>query len=150
MHLFVCQGMPGTMMPDVTICLLGYARNYVARCFNNLVCQGMPGTMMPDALILIPEFPPSESVVQALLDSGFYFGQQTFFYIRITRVFISCQIPIFIILQNLTHNRTIYARKSQKLTTKTHYNSTFSFSFFTYKYYYMPKVCTAWEAFLPI
>ena len=33
----------------------------------------MPGTKMPDAMLIIPEFPPSETVVQALLDSGFYF-----------------------------------------------------------------------------
>lgn len=39
--------------------------------------KGMPGTMMPDALLFIPEFPPSEAVVQALLDSGFYFSRSS-------------------------------------------------------------------------
>jgi len=37
--------------------------------------KGMPGTKMPDALLIIHDFPPSESIVQALLDSGFYFGR---------------------------------------------------------------------------
>ena len=36
--------------------------------------KGMPGTMMPDALIITPEFPPSKAVIQALLDSGYYFS----------------------------------------------------------------------------
>merc|ERR1712133_139172 len=34
---------------------------------------GMPGAMMPDALLLLPQFPPTKAVVQALLDSGYYF-----------------------------------------------------------------------------
>eukprot|EP00088_Acartia_fossae_P021131 TRINITY_DN22601_c0_g1_i1.p1 TRINITY_DN22601_c0_g1~~TRINITY_DN22601_c0_g1_i1.p1 ORF type:complete len:226 (+),score=62.88 TRINITY_DN22601_c0_g1_i1:39-716(+) len=37
--------------------------------------KGMPGTKFPDALLIIPEFPPSEAVVKALLDSDFYFSR---------------------------------------------------------------------------
>jgi len=36
--------------------------------------KGMPGTKMPDALLIIPEFPPSEGVIQAFLDSDYYFS----------------------------------------------------------------------------
>jgi len=36
--------------------------------------RGMPGTMMPDSLLIVPEFPPSKPVVQALLDCGYYFS----------------------------------------------------------------------------
>jgi len=36
--------------------------------------KGMPGTMMPDSLIIVPEFPPSKGVIQALLDLGYYFS----------------------------------------------------------------------------
>ena len=36
--------------------------------------KGMPGTKMPDALLIVPEFPPSKGVIQALLDCGFYFS----------------------------------------------------------------------------
>ena len=35
--------------------------------------KGMPGTKFPDALLVIPEFPPSKGVIQAFLDSGYYF-----------------------------------------------------------------------------
>jgi hypothetical protein len=33
----------------------------------------MPGTKFPDALLVIPAFPPSKTIIQALLDCGFYF-----------------------------------------------------------------------------
>jgi len=36
--------------------------------------EGMPGAMMPDALLILPSFPPSKAVVQALLDCGYYFS----------------------------------------------------------------------------
>ena len=36
--------------------------------------KGMPGAMMPDALLLIPQYPPSKGVIQAFLDSGYYFS----------------------------------------------------------------------------
>ena len=36
--------------------------------------EGMPGAMMPDALLLLPSFPSSAVVLQALLDSGYYFS----------------------------------------------------------------------------
>jgi len=36
--------------------------------------EGMPGAMMPDALLILPSFPPSRGVIQALLDSGYYFS----------------------------------------------------------------------------
>ena len=29
---------------------------------------------MPDSLIIVPEFPPSKGVIQALLDLGYYFS----------------------------------------------------------------------------
>merc|ERR1711953_1536220 len=35
--------------------------------------KGMPGTKFPDALLIVPEFPPSEGVIQAFLDCGYYF-----------------------------------------------------------------------------
>merc|ERR1711935_886928 len=35
---------------------------------------GMPGAMMPDALLLLPQFPPSKGVIQALLDCGYYYS----------------------------------------------------------------------------
>jgi GrpB-like predicted nucleotidyltransferase (UPF0157 family) len=40
--------------------------------------EGMPGTKMPDALLILPQFPPSLGVVQALLDTGFYFARKSF------------------------------------------------------------------------
>ena len=36
--------------------------------------KGMPGTMMPDSLIIVPEFPPSKGVIQALLNCDYYFS----------------------------------------------------------------------------
>ena len=36
--------------------------------------KGMPGTMMPDSLLITPSYPPSKPVIQALLDSGYYFS----------------------------------------------------------------------------
>jgi hypothetical protein len=33
----------------------------------------MPGTKFPDALLIIPAFPPSKAIIQAFLDSGYYF-----------------------------------------------------------------------------
>ena len=30
--------------------------------------------MMPDALIIVPQFPPSKNIIQALLDCGYYFS----------------------------------------------------------------------------
>ena len=35
--------------------------------------KGMPGTKFPDALLIVPAFPPSEGVIQAFLDCGYYF-----------------------------------------------------------------------------
>ena len=40
--------------------------------------EGMPGSLMPDALLIIPEFPPSKAVIQAFLDSGYYFSSSAF------------------------------------------------------------------------
>jgi len=39
--------------------------------------EGMPGAMMPDALLVLPSFPPSKAVVQALLDCGYYFSSSS-------------------------------------------------------------------------
>lgn len=39
--------------------------------------KGMPGAMMPDALILLEEYPPSRTLVQALLDLGYYFSRSS-------------------------------------------------------------------------
>jgi len=39
--------------------------------------EGMPGAKMPDALLIIPSFPPTKGVIQALLDCGFYFGSSS-------------------------------------------------------------------------
>jgi len=36
--------------------------------------KGMPGTKFPDALLILPSFPPSKNVIQAFLDSGYYFS----------------------------------------------------------------------------
>jgi len=36
--------------------------------------KGMPGAMHPDALILLKQFPPPRSLVQAMLDCGYYFS----------------------------------------------------------------------------
>ena len=35
--------------------------------------KGMPGTKFPDALLIVPDFPPSEGVIQSFLDCGYYF-----------------------------------------------------------------------------
>ena len=35
--------------------------------------KGMPGTKFPDALLIIPEFPPSRGVIEAFLNTGYYF-----------------------------------------------------------------------------
>ena len=40
--------------------------------------KGMPGSLMPDALLIIPEFPPSKAVIQAFLDSSYYFSSSAF------------------------------------------------------------------------
>merc|ERR550519_1965982 len=37
----------------------------------------MPGAKMPDALLILPEFPPSRGVIQALLDCGYYFSSSS-------------------------------------------------------------------------
>eukprot|EP00090_Calanus_glacialis_P031007 TRINITY_DN5066_c0_g1_i2.p1 TRINITY_DN5066_c0_g1~~TRINITY_DN5066_c0_g1_i2.p1 ORF type:complete len:218 (-),score=70.33 TRINITY_DN5066_c0_g1_i2:56-709(-) len=39
--------------------------------------KGMPGAMMPDALLIVPQFPPSKGVIQAFLDSGYYFSSSS-------------------------------------------------------------------------
>ena len=39
--------------------------------------KGMPGTKMPDSLLIVPEFPPSMGVIQAFLDSGYYFSSSS-------------------------------------------------------------------------
>jgi len=44
--------------------------------------KGMPGAMHPDALILLKQFPPSRSLVQALLDCGYYFTSPSMLDIR--------------------------------------------------------------------
>jgi len=36
--------------------------------------EGMPGAMMPDALLILPSFPPTKGVIQALLDCGYYYS----------------------------------------------------------------------------
>jgi hypothetical protein len=41
--------------------------------FEKTPLQGMPVTKFPDALLVIPAFPPSKTIIQALLDGGFYF-----------------------------------------------------------------------------
>ena len=37
----------------------------------------MPGAMMPDALLILPQYPPSKTIIQAFLDSGYYFSSSS-------------------------------------------------------------------------
>jgi len=39
--------------------------------------KGMPGAMMPDALLILPQYPPSKTIIQAFLDSGYYFSSSS-------------------------------------------------------------------------
>ena len=39
--------------------------------------KGMPGAMMPDALLILPQYPPSKGIIQAFLDSGYYFSSSS-------------------------------------------------------------------------
>ena len=39
--------------------------------------KGMPGTMIPDALVILPQYPPSKTIIQAFLDSGYYFSSSS-------------------------------------------------------------------------
>merc|ERR1711864_13012 len=44
--------------------------------------EGMPGAKMPDAILILPQFPPSLGVIQALLDTGYYFSSSSHLDIR--------------------------------------------------------------------
>jgi len=39
--------------------------------------EGMPGAKHPDALLILPSFPPTLGVIQAMIDCGFYFSSSS-------------------------------------------------------------------------
>ncbi len=61
-----------------------------------LFFQGMPGTKFPDALLVVPSFPPSKPIIQAFLDSGFYFRLALPVLCRVfLQVITSCTVKSF-------------------------------------------------------